>query len=113
MTTKTKAKDLQTEEREMDAEIERLENEHRDLQSPARALTWEEVQTGATEDLERREVRRGILPRLIVAAKVRRLQIRRERYEQEAEPLRKLREEAHERLQAATGSEYCWNQKTR
>ncbi len=100
--TKTEAERLLEEERKMDAEVERLEAEQQELNSPARVLTWDEIQAGAAEDLEKRERRRGILPRLIVAAKVKRLELRRERYEGEVEPLRKLAEEASERLQAAT-----------
>lgn len=103
MSTKAKpqAKNLVEEEHKMDTEIARLEAERQELESPARIPTWEEIEAGAVEDLERRERRRGILPRLIVAAKVKRLELRRERYEREAEPLRKTREEAHERLQEA------------
>ncbi len=100
--TKTKTEDLVEEERTMDGEISRLEAEQRELDSPARVLTWDEIQAGATEDLEKREIRRGILPRLIVAAKAKRLEIRRERLERESEPLHKLREDAYERLQKAT-----------
>lgn len=69
--------------------------------SPARIPTWDEIQAGAAEDLEKRERRRGILPRLITAAKVKRLEIRRERYGQEVAPLTESRDEAHERLLAA------------
>ena len=75
MTTKQKTENLVEEEREMDGEIERLEAERAELMSPARTLTWEEIQAG--EDPGKRERRRGILPRLIVAAKVRRLELRR------------------------------------
>ncbi len=100
--TKTKAEDLVKEERTMDGEISRLEAEQRELDSPARVLSWGEIQSGAVEDLEKREIRRGILPRLLDAAKIRRLEIRRERLERESEPLHKLREDAHERLEAAT-----------
>ncbi len=100
--TKTKAEDLVKEERTMDGEISRLEAERGELESPARALTWEEIQAGATEDLEKREARRGVLPRMIVAAKVKRLQIRQQRYEAEMEPFLKKREEAYESLQKAT-----------
>jgi len=100
--TKTKAEDLVKEERTMDGEIERLEAEQRELDSPARVLSWDEIQGGAAKDLEKREVRRGILPRLITAAKAKRLEVRRERYEREAEPLRERLVEAYERLQAAT-----------
>ena len=99
---KPKAENLIEEERKMGGEIARLQAEARELDSPARALTWDEIQAGAAEDLEKRERRRGILPRLIVAAKVKRLELRRERYEREAEPLTETRDEAGERLRAAT-----------
>jgi hypothetical protein len=102
VTTKTKTENLIEEEKKMDGEISRLEAEQAELNSPARALTWAEIEAGAVEDLEKRERRRGIVPRLITAAKVRRLEIRRERYEAEAVPFRKRREEAHESLEAAT-----------
>ncbi len=101
-TKKPKAEDLAKEERTMDGEVSRLEAEQRELDSPARVLTWGEIQSGAVEDLEKRERRRGILPRLLAAAKIRRLEIRRERLERESEPLHELREDAHERLEAAT-----------
>ncbi len=97
----TKVENLTQEEQAMDKEIEALEQEARELEAPARLLTWDEIKAGATEDLEKRERRRGLLPRLITAAKVKRLELARERYEQEAEPLRKLREEAYEKLEAA------------
>ncbi len=100
--TKKQTEDLVEEERTMDGEIERLEDEQRELDSPARVLTWGEIQAGAVEDLEKREQRRGILPRLLAAAKIRRLEIRRERLERESEPLDKLREDAYEMLQKAT-----------
>lgn len=98
-TAKEKPKNLAEEERKMDKEIERLEAERLELEAPARALSWDEIQAG--EDLEKRERRRGILPRLIVAAKVKRLELRRERYERETEPLRAQRREAHARLEEA------------
>ncbi len=103
MTTKEKPRtdQLAQEERKMDEEIERLEAEARELEVPARALTWDEIQAGAGEDLDKQERRRGILPRLIIAAKVKRLELRRERYERETEPLRKQREEAYARLEKA------------
>jgi hypothetical protein len=96
---KTEAAEL-LEEEKMDAEVERLEAEQRELDSPARVLIWDEIHTGAAEELEKRERRRGILPRLIVAAKVKRLELIRERHEAELEPLRQTRDEAHKRLLA-------------
>ncbi len=103
MSTKQKApaENLIEEEKKMDGEVARLEAEQAGLDGPASALTWEEVQSGAAGELEARERRRGILPRLIVAAKVRRLEVRREGYEAELGPLRERREKAHERLEAA------------
>lgn len=104
MTTKTTPDDvgkLLEEEREMGSEVERLGAELRDLESLAPALTWEEIQAGAMEDLEGRERRRSVLPRLITAAKVRRLELRRERLEAELSPLREAREEARARLEEA------------
>lgn len=99
MTAKQKpAEKFAEEERTMDIEIERLEAE---LAEPARGLTWEEVRGGVSEELAERERRRLLLPRLIAAAKVKRLEVRRECLEAEAEPLRKLRDDAHERLLAA------------
>ncbi len=100
MTTKTEAVNLVEEEKRMDEEIGRLEAERRELEAPARVPTWDEIQTGA-EDLEKRERRRGIIGTLIVAARVKRLQIRRERYEAELAPLSRARDEAYERLEAA------------
>lgn len=102
MTTKQKTNDLVDEERQMQEEIERLEAERRELETPASLPTWQEIEAGSLEDLERRERRRGIIGRLIVAVKVRLLEIRRERYERDAEPLRKVRDEAHGKLKAAT-----------
>lgn len=104
MTTKEKAtaEKLLEEEREMDAEIERLEAERGDLESPAPVLTWEQLRAGAVDDLEKRERRRGIVPRLITAAKIKRLEIRRERYEAELAPLIERRDKAYAKREAAT-----------
>ena len=101
MTTKekSKAENLVDEERKMDEEIRRLEAEARELEAPAHVLTWDEIQAG--EDLDKRERRRGVLPRLITAAKIKRLELRRERYERETEPLQAQREEAYARLEEA------------
>ncbi len=104
MTTKAKpggAEKLLEEEREMGAEIERLEAELAELEAPARPFTWEEIQTGAIEDLDKRERRKAVLPRLIAAAKARQLEIRRERLEAEIGPLSERRERAEAKLEEA------------
>ena len=103
MTTKAKqgAAKLLEEERGMGAEIERLEAELRELEAPAHAFTWEELQAGVLEDMDKRERRKNVIPRLIVAAKVRQLQIRRERLEAEIGPLPERQEEAYAKLEEA------------
>lgn len=85
----------------MDREIERLEAERAELDAPARALTWDEIQAGAMEDLEARERRRGIVPRLIVAAKVKRLELHKAKWEREMEELAPVRDEAYARMEKA------------
>ncbi len=103
MTTKTKqgTERLLEEERAMGAEVGRLEAELRELEAPARDFSWEEIQGGALEDLDRRERRKNILPTLIRAAKVRQLEIRRERHEAEIGPLFERQEKAHAKLEDA------------
>ena len=100
---------LLEEEREMGAEIERLEAELAQLESPAPALNWEAIQAGGLDQLDKREMRRITLPKLIRAARVRQLELRRERHEAEIGPLSerlrraeaKLEEARAERLEAA------------
>lgn len=86
----------------MDREITKLEAERAELDAPAPALTWDEIQSGGLEDLEARERRRALLPRLIAAARVKRLELQRARRALEMEPLEAARAEAHDRLQATT-----------
>ena len=103
MTTKARpdVEKLLEEEREMGAEIGRLETELRELEAPSRPFTWEEIQAGAMEDLDKHERRKNILPRLIQAAKVRQLEIRRERCEAQIGPLTKRQEKAEADLEDA------------
>ncbi len=102
MTTKQKtaADQLTREEREMDEEIQRLEAERLELEGPASVLSWDQIQAG--EDLDKRERRRGLLPRLITAARIKRLELKRQRHEAEIEPLQTRREKAHARLEKAS-----------
>ena len=92
---------LLEEEREMGAEIERLEAELAQLESPAPALNWEAIQAGGLDQLDKREMRRITLPKLIRAARVRQLELRRERHEAEMGPLSSRQEEARARLEEA------------
>ncbi len=103
MPTKAKpnTKKLLEEEREMGAEIERLGRELEELEAPSRPFTWEEIRAGAVEDLDRRERRRAVLPRMIAAAKARQLEIRRARLEAEIGPLSRRSERAEAKLEEA------------
>ena len=87
------------EESRMDETIRQLEDEQRELEGPASVLSWDQIQAG--EDLDKRERRRGLLPRLITAAKIKRLELQRERYEAQIEPLQERRDKAHAQLEKA------------
>ena len=62
-------------------------------------LTWQEVTSTTAEEIARKEQRRGILPRLIHAAKVRRLELEKLRREEEATPLREKLEATYAAFQ--------------
>ena len=71
----------------------------------ATPLRWEEITSSTAEDLARKEQRRGILPRLLQAARVGRLELRRKQYEQEADPLYAEREQRYAKLEKAKDKE--------
>ena len=62
-------------------------------------LTWEEITSTTAEEMARKEQRRGILPRLIHAAKVRRVELAKKRREEEAAPLREKLEATYAAFQ--------------
>ena len=82
---------------DLSAEIEALEAEL--AEGYGQALTWEEVTSTTAEEIARKEQRRGILPRLIHAAKVRRLELEKLRREEEAAPLREKLEATYAAFQ--------------
>ena len=105
----TETKNTPTVEEEiatLDEEIRSLEAE---LEEHAAPLVWGEVDAG---ELVRKEQRRGVLPRLITAAKIKRLELEKRRTEGELQPLYTEREEAHKKLERATAkklkAEECW-----
>jgi chromosome segregation ATPase len=88
----------------MDEEIARLEAEHAELEGPPQEISWDELVAKSAKyerELEARERRRGILPRLITAAKVKRLELQREQWARQIEPLEAERDAAYERMEAA------------
>jgi hypothetical protein len=82
---------------DLNAEIEAMEAEL--VEGYGQPLTWEEVTSTTAEELARKEQRRGILPRLIHAAKVRRLELEELRREEEAAPLREKLEATYAAFQ--------------
>jgi hypothetical protein len=94
--TKKRSHKAQTIE-DLEASIKKMEAEL--AEGYGRPLSWEEVTTTTAEELAAKEQRRSILPRLTTAAKIKRLELQRERWE--IEPLEVERDEAYERLEAA------------
>ena len=85
-----------TEMRKRSRKIEKVEDLDEQIQSMeaelvedyGKPLTWEEITSTPVEEIARKEQRRGVLPRLIHAAKVKRLELELLRREEEAAPLR-------------------------
>jgi sugar-specific transcriptional regulator TrmB len=67
--TKTKERTVEEELREVEQEIESMERELAEREQP---IVWGEVEAG---ELEAKERRRAILPRLITAARIKRLEL--------------------------------------
>ena len=83
--TETKKRKAESVE-DLDQSIQEMETELAD--GHGRPLTWDEVTSTTAEALVRKEQRRGILPRLIHAARVKRLEVEKRSREEEAAELR-------------------------
>jgi peptidoglycan hydrolase CwlO-like protein len=95
-TTTRKGEELSSFEQEiaaLDEEIARMEAELAEESAP---LVWGEA---SAEELVRKEQRLGVLPRLITAAKIKRLELVKQRTQGELEPLYKEREAAGKKLE--------------
>jgi chromosome segregation ATPase len=82
---------------DLKARISEMEAELRD--GHGRPLTWDEVTSTTAEEIAAKETRRGILPRLIHAAKVKRLEVDLRDRGAEAEAIRAKLEPAYEAFQ--------------
>ena len=91
--TETKERTVEEELREVEENIESMERKLAEREQP---IVWGEVDAG---ELEAKERRRAILPRLITAARIKRLELLRRQTESELEPLRAEREDAHKKLE--------------
>jgi hypothetical protein len=93
----------------LDEEIARLEAERAELQGPGREPAFEELVESSAKyerELEARERRRAVLPRIIYAGKVKRAELRVKRLEEDLEPLRAERVEAYRALEDARAAEW-------
>jgi hypothetical protein len=99
----------ETKERTLEEEIATLDEQLRDMEAELAKLAkgepivWGEVDA---EDLARKEQRRAILPRLITAARIRRLELQKRQTVSELEPLYSEREDAHKKLERATAKKF-------
>jgi hypothetical protein len=82
---------------DLDEQIQSMEAEL--AEGLGKPLTWEEVTSTTAEEIACKEQRWGVLPRLIHAAKVRRLELEKLRREEEAAPLREKLEATYAAFQ--------------
>jgi chromosome segregation ATPase len=93
--SKSKVRDLDHEIDELDRQVAQLEAEKAGLPEP---LSWDELmQAGAVQQVEQAELRRGVIPRMLRAARTKRLQLELARLERRLEPIVAEQEQAYER----------------
>jgi chromosome segregation ATPase len=96
---KTSAGTVEAELAELDGKIAGMEAEVEEVE--AFPLVWDRITSTTADELAATEQRRSILPRLIAAARIKRLELERRREEERAAPLEEESARAHERLETA------------
>ncbi len=95
----TETKERKTESvEELDVKIAEMQAELED--GHGRPLSWDEVTATTPGEMARKEQRRGVLPRLIEAARVKRLELELRDREREAETLREGLQGRYDAFQA-------------
>ena len=89
----------ENEEAVIEERIAQLERERASLEGPPAPLTLTDIAQGAVALVDKHEQRRSTTERLLAAFKIKRLEIRRSRYERELEPFIAARQAAGERLE--------------
>ena len=89
----------ENEEQDVEERISELEAELATLEGPPPPLTATDIAQGAVALVDKHEQRLTTIERLLTAFKIKRLEMRRSRYEQEQAPFVAAREAAGERLQ--------------
>jgi len=96
---KTNAGTIEAELAALDGKIESMEAEVKDVE--ASPLVWDRITSTTAEELATQEQRRSIIPRLITAARIKRLELERRREVERVQPLEEEGARAHERLEKA------------
>ena len=96
---KTSAGTVEAELAALDGKIAGMEEELADAE--ASPLVWDRITSTTAEELASQEQRRSIIPRLITAARIKRLELERRREEERVQPLQEEAAKAHERLETA------------
>lgn len=94
--TKQRTRKMESVE-DLDEQIQMMEAEL--AEGYGKPLTWEEVTSTTADELVRKEQRRGMLPKLIRAARVKRLELVKRCREEEAAPLREKLEATYRAFQ--------------
>jgi chromosome segregation ATPase len=83
--TKNEVRDIDREREELDRQVAKLEAEKAGLPEP---LSWDELQqAGALQRVEEAERRRGVIPKLLAAARIKRSQLQLSRLAADKEPV--------------------------
>lgn len=99
---KTSTGNIEAELAELDGKIESMVEEVEDAE--ASPLVWDRITATTAEELAAQEQRRSIIPRLITAARIKRLELERRREEERVQPLQEEAAKAHSRLEKATAA---------
>ncbi len=99
---KTNAGTVEAELAALDGKIKSMVEEVEDAE--AAPLVWDRITSTTAAELAATEQRRSIIPRLITAARIKRLELERRREEERVQPLQEEAAKAHERLEKATAA---------
>lgn len=96
---KTNTGNIEAELAVLDGKIESMVEEVEDAE--AFPLVWDRITSTTADELAAKEQRRSIIPRLLTAARIKRLELERRREGERVQPLEEEGARAHERLEKA------------
>ncbi len=102
VTEKTNTGNIEAELAVLDEKIAGMVEEVEEVE--AAPLVWDRITSTTADELVATEQRRSLLPRLIRAARIKRLELERTREVERAAPLEEECARAHERLEKATAA---------